>query len=577
MSLLDQFNTKRNTQSNRVNVAITVTNYIQNPSDSSDERIIGQRVDTGEVVEVYVPKANNPNQPSVSSIRKNAAPGGAVMLAEAYVDQKASRRSQDSSYVMGCRWPRLLSPSAQEGQARKVMARIQSPFFHENGNTSMNVTVMLPDAVDVNNMESFNRAFFEALNPETTPMNANPIAGIRIIEFDDSGNALNAALRRFLPAFNDDHSPANIQTTFNQYNSEGTESNALLRDIRPMLEQAFQAPNYKVEVVKQLGFTVGTETKKSVKKKHFDNLPMNTWEVVPTMLNSGKEGEENYTGFAECMIGFRKGHSQSGSSFYMICGGMATERNGLVTRAGIPTLVDKQNHQNYLNKLSAERQQQKQNQNNPTAGHSPQPNALPEAPAFENPFPEQQSPSAHAMSTDFQAPQKQMSQQAPQMAPQQQMSQQAPQMAPQQQMSQQAPQMTPQQAAAQPFTINDVQGGEFISITPPNGNPDLEESLFTSLSTLSSNPIQQNGRWYFPIAEYSQIKEQLQSALQVVSQQHPELSGGINDMSTAAPSQPAAPTNPVKNQNPENNLDFSELGNEIDQMFSTNPKAEVGM
>lgn len=519
MSLLNEMSRPKQNNS-RINIGVVVTGYMHDP-DPTEARIIGRRVDTHEMIEVRVPPTNNQNQPQVSDIEKNVTIGGSIILGSSYVDAKAQRKSSDSSYVVSCRWPRMLTPNQAVGACRVANARVTSPYMHEDGRVQMNVFILNTESHTITSMEQFEKAFFFCLNPDKSSMGAIPYAGVRLSMKNEKGELVDAKLNQFSPTFGDDYGPNSIQATFNEYKKNGTVQNDSLNKISRIVSAALQDDQYVVEVVGINKFPVGMKTKTAIASKVEKNNPPSTWECVPTTLTSAEEGEEHYTGYAPCTIGFRP--HRSGNGFY-ITGAIPVHSDGLITKTGIQTLAETKNR--FAAQRQASSQQQTPAQQSVPAQRQA-PSQQQSAPAQQQPAPAQQQRQAqYQASAEYQAP-------------------------------------APAQQVATPFLIQDA-GDQWFAITPPNTLPEMEESIFKSLGSLGES-LQENGLWYFSIANYEQVKAQLEAALHLVGQQHPQLAGGLMDHSNLG-----APSNQMISEAPDSRLgevDLSDLGSEIDAMF----------
>ena len=110
-------------------------------------------------------------------------------------------------------------------------------------------------------------------------------------------------------------------------------------------------------------------------------------------------------------------------------------------------------------------------------------------------------------------------------------------------------------------------GGSYFAIVPPAVNPEMENSLLRSLSTVAA-PRVQNGHWMFPLQSYEAVRTSLGMSVDMLSSGNPMYSPSILDSVAEQPSntghsQASAPQSAV-------DLDLGALGAEVDEQFGTN-------
>jgi hypothetical protein len=491
----------------RVNIAVQVTGYNFDSENPDNNRIIGKRIDTKEIIEVHVNKITNRNQPTVEAISQNVFPGGTVIIAGAYVNSSIPKQENSSAYVMTGRWPRMLTPSKAGGRSTIAMAKIQTPFVQEDGRITMNVFVQGTQSYPVKSIQEFENAFFHTLNPENSLLGAIPYSAVRVFQIDADGNKIDGRLQQFAPAFTDTFLPQSIQNTFNKYKQEGTKEHQHLNQILQTVELAIKDPNHFVEIVPLHKFTVGSKTKDSISQKMGKDLNSSTWECVPTNMKPLTPESKSLDGYTKCIIGLRQ---FAKTNNHYVCGAMPSEINPVITATGVITLADKTK----------------------------------------------------------QTIQKEQSQQAPQQTPQQPVQQNYQQQTPQQPVQQNYQQQAPQQPVQQnnqqrtseqifyTLKVNDL--GQ-LTINPPNQNDSLENSVYQSLSMFRSSINVEENNWVFQLSDKENVIARLDEVLAFSRELYPNVGTTIDNTLT-----------PIFTTDTDlDNIDFDALSNEVDNMFST--------
>lgn len=574
MNILDKMQSQSQSNDTRANVAISVSGYHIDKNNPDNNRIIGHRIDTKELVEVHVSNISNPQQPTVNNIRSNVATSGTVILGAAYINQKLQKQSDQSSYILTCRWPRMLSPSKNEGRTVIVNAKVQTPFIQDDGRATMNVFIQGTNPVQIENIDEFDNHFFSMLNPSNAALKATPYAGVRVFKIGPNGEKLDGRLQQFSPAFTSEYKPENIQNTFNEYQTKNSNLNKYFTAIKETVTAALSDPNHTVELVPISKFIVGTQTKVGIVNKMEKSLPTSTWEVVPTRM-------EDQDGFTKCIVGLRKFKD---SDAYYVCGAMPTEIAPVITATGIETIADKARRSQSSVAQEAQQPEQPAQQAQPLVQQFQQPAQQTQPQRQKVHQPAQQTPE-QPFSNQQEATQQTRSryQQFQQQAPEDFLSQEEPTMEAYETYIQQSsiqqeeppvyqeelPDQNYQQGGSSKhnFFIIDQNEHKQLTIVPPSANIQLENSVYKSLSAMV-RASQNNGTWVFQMKDKEAVTQKLTEVLEFSSRKHPEIGAIKNNL-----------TEQLTNNNDAQfaGLDFEALSNEIDSMFDVNPNNNMNM
>lgn len=353
-----------------MNIAVKVTGFNIDHKNSENNRLTGIRLDTKELVEVCIRNSNSPNQPKITELQSRMAVGGTVMLTGTYPERQQPKLDSDASYLLSTRWATVMVPNSQAGRALFLEARVSMPFLKDNGAVIM-TTEIIRDAREVNSLDELEHTFFSNLNPvDNGVYGATPCAGIRIIDFDANGEALDSEMVTFSPAFLQDRfGTDDINATFALYNSPGTPQYEKYQNLKQHLQRAIDSSDTKVEVVKIARFGIGSKTKQGIANKLNSSADMFNWQVMPNLLSS----DSNRTGFCKYFIALRP---LQGCTGYVCTIAKPMFSDVMGTKSGIATLADKEQfdrrHQAAVpaQQNPAPQQQYQQPQQNWAAEHS---------------------------------------------------------------------------------------------------------------------------------------------------------------------------------------------------------------